>query len=122
MADYPNREHEFDPKEPDGLSCNGCGRGRHHQNHSRDGQAYPNREHEKAHKAAERRALSALDAIEEEARILAIRVRQCRDLDADATRAMAGKVHDLTGYLAELDILRQVCEWDAADRAEAQAG
>lgn len=81
---------------------------------------FPNREHMKADQAARRRALKALDSVADEIKLMRNFLERGPDARVDAQNAdvMQSKVHDLTGYLAELATLFDVREWDAADRAE----
>lgn len=80
---------------------------------------YPNPEHERADKAARRRALRNLDNIEAEIAIIRRRVTQTGSTvqpDGDDTQVMASNVRDLTVNLAALSTLAEVREWAAADR------
>ncbi len=81
---------------------------------------YPNREHKKADDAARRRALKALDDLGDEIRLMRAVLERGSDyrVDGDMTQTMAGKVRDLTDYLATLAALYDVREWAAADQAE----
>lgn len=79
---------------------------------------YPNREHMQADKAAERRALRALSEIEYEISILRRRI-EGGTVSGDDTHVIAEKVRGLTSFIAVLEALRDVREWDAADKAEA---
>ncbi len=80
---------------------------------------YPNREHENADRAAMRRALHALSGIEGEVRDLRLKLSRDQRVDADEAQVITGHVRALTGYLAELGILRDVREWHAIDKADA---
>ena len=79
---------------------------------------YPNREHEAADRAARRRTLNTLEAIVSEAALIRQRVDNGRPVDGDNTQMLSSLVRGLTGYLAELGTLRDVREWDAADKRE----
>lgn len=81
---------------------------------------FPNREHMKADQAARRRALKALDSISDEIQLMRVILGRGPDTRMDAQNAdvMQSKLHDLTGYLAELGTLHDVREWHAADQAE----
>jgi hypothetical protein len=72
---------------------------------------YPNREHEKADKAA---------IIAEAQAIRAYLGNEQPEADGDATQRITGRVHDLTANLAILGALREVREAEAADRHIAQ--
>jgi hypothetical protein len=79
---------------------------------------YPNREHERADKAA-RRALQAVDDITEQLALLRRTLDvPDRRVDADTGQGLAEQVRKLTGFLAEMGTLYDVREWHAADRAE----
>jgi len=82
---------------------------------------YPNREHENADKAARRRALKAVDEIAGECALLRRKLEAGRDLDADDVQTITHSLMRLTQNLSALTVLRDVREWDAADKAEAVA-
>ena len=84
---------------------------------------YPNREHGNADGAARTRALKALDDIMAEVGYLRAKLgRESRPrVDAGDAEVLNRKVFVLAGSLAELDTLHNVREWDAADRAQAEA-
>lgn len=77
---------------------------------------YPNREHGNADKAARRRALAALNGIEDETRMLRRKIAT-EVADGDDTQVLADHVRLLTRDLAVLGTLRDVREWHAADVA-----
>lgn len=78
---------------------------------------YPNREHENADKAAQRRALAALETITSEAEKLQRMLRAGHRADADDAQVISAAVQKLTGHLAELGTLYDVRQWHAADAA-----
>lgn len=81
-----------------------------------DASGYPNREHMQADKAAERRALKALDDIEAAVRILRRRI-EGGIADGDDTGTLTQRAAEVTRHLSVLGTLRDVREWHAADRA-----
>lgn len=72
---------------------------------------YPNREHEGADKTATRRALKALDDIEEQARVLRAKISNRYTIYGSDTATMTDNVRALTEHFAQLEILRDVREW-----------
>jgi hypothetical protein len=85
-----------------------------------DGTVYPNREHRNADRAARRRALSRLDLIETEVKMLRRRIGQGQAGGED-TATILTHVRDLTEFLAILGALSEVRDWHAADQADAPA-
>lgn len=86
------------------------------------GPVYPNREHQNADRAAHRRAHAALNGIEAEVRALRQRLEAADNplsiLDGDDTQLIVSRVRDLTAELAIIGMLRDVREWDKADKAD----
>lgn len=85
-----------------------------------DSGAYPNHEHKKADEAARRRALKALDNIQDSVTILRRRltgIGSSVNVEGADGHGLAGDVQDLSVHLAILEALRDVREWDAAERA-----
>jgi len=84
--------------------------------------SYPNREHQKADERARRRALEALSHIEGDAFDLRKKLERSFlspvHVDADDVQGLSDNLRKLTGCLAELGILYDAREWDAADKAE----
>jgi hypothetical protein len=79
--------------------------------------AYPNREHEKADKAAARRALNSLAAIEEQVRILRAKIESRHTVYGSDAGHITDNARNLTEHLQTLEVLRDVREWHAADMA-----
>jgi hypothetical protein len=75
---------------------------------------YPNAEHEKADKAARRRALQNLDLINDQVARVRQRVQEDVDIDADILQAMTDAMRALTGHVAEIGTLFGVRAWDKA--------
>lgn len=80
---------------------------------------YPNREHERADKAATRRALSSLYDIIDDAKALARRIEGGYEPHGTDAQRFADKAVALAINLGILETLRDVREWHAADKAEA---
>jgi citrate lyase beta subunit len=82
---------------------------------------YPNREHANADKAARRRAISALDSIEANARALARRIEDgSYEPHGEDAQRFAEATVKVAVNLGALETLRDVREWHAADEAEAR--
>jgi hypothetical protein len=77
---------------------------------------YPNHEHRKEDRAARRRALDRLSAIEAEAARLRRMIERGQGEGEDGA-TMARLAGELTLNLTVLGVLREVREWDAADPA-----
>lgn len=78
---------------------------------------YPNREHKNADSAARRRALRALGDIENEILVLRRRI-DAGTADGDDAQIMTDRVREVVKNISILGALREVREWDAADKAE----
>jgi hypothetical protein len=78
---------------------------------------YPNPEHRRADSAACRRALAALDELENEVRVLRRRI-EGGTAEGDDTHLLAEKARSVTQHVTALGVLREVREWDAADGPE----
>jgi hypothetical protein len=79
--------------------------------------SYPNREHENADKAAQRRALTVLKNIVTDAEIIRRRLEGSTvHPDAADARGIALQAAQLTEHLAILETLREVREWHEADK------
>jgi len=83
--------------------------------------AYPNKEHERADRRARQRAMDALAELAGEAALLRRSVADGREVDGDDAQVLADLVRKLTRDLSVLGTLREVREWDAADKAEKAA-
>jgi hypothetical protein len=83
---------------------------------------YPNREHENADKAAARRALAALAAIEDQVAVLRAKIEHRNYIYGSDTNQITDNARALTEHLAILETLRDVREWHAADTAERNGG
>jgi len=79
---------------------------------------YPNREHEKADKAAKRRAITTLVGIIQTAQDIYRRVDGDLPVYASDTHVMFGDLVKVNENLTILEILRDVREWHAADQAD----
>lgn len=86
---------------------------------SLDPDDYPNKESFVAAKGARRRALSALDSLEEDAVALKRRIEHAAygPYGSDAQRFM-GDALKLAVEFAAMELMRDVLEWHAADKAE----
>lgn len=84
---------------------------------------YPNREHRNASLAAHRRAIAALHELEAAARTLAHRLSDSGTyyVDASSASGLHEQAAKVTANFAVLETLRDVREWDAADKAQAAA-
>jgi len=79
--------------------------------------AYPNKEHERADEGARRRAMDALTELAGEAALLRRRLADGRNPDYTDAESLERLVRKLTRDLSVLGTLREVREWDAADKA-----
>lgn len=77
---------------------------------------YPNREHELADKRARRRAVQAVERLEDELAIIKGHLlAHGSRVDADTTQSLSGYADKITGLCAELGTLYDVRQWHAAD-------
>lgn len=84
---------------------------------------YPNREHEKADVAMRRRALKTVNDILAQAALLRrklISPNPLAEVFGSDTQVLAADVAALTTYLAGLEALRDVREWDAANESASE--
>jgi hypothetical protein len=81
---------------------------------------YPNREHMNADAAARRRAVAALEKIGEHTAELADRLNNGAVPEPGEAYLLTGQAARAATHLAELAMLRDVREWDAADQAEVE--
>jgi hypothetical protein len=79
---------------------------------------YPNPEHRNADNAARRRALAAADHLAAEVETLSKRITD-GTAEGDDTQRIASLARDLTQHVTALGVLRDVREWDKADKAQA---
>jgi hypothetical protein len=79
---------------------------------------YPNREHANADKNARQQAIAALDDIARDAEILRRRLAAGSYTDVSDGTTLAAKAGEVGRRLAVIATLREVREWDAADKAE----
>lgn len=78
---------------------------------------YPNREHANADKTARQQAMAALDDIARDIAILKRRLANGSYTDVSDSTALAAKAGAVGRHLAVLATLRNVREWDAADKS-----
>jgi hypothetical protein len=81
---------------------------------------YPNKEHRRAAEAAQRRALAAIGQIRDALALIERSVTQGSP-DSSEARRVIDFGGDLREYLAQIETLREVREWHAADLGEVQA-
>ena len=80
---------------------------------------HPNREHGNADRAAKRRALTALNSIADEVKMLIRSLETDTTPDPSAARRIADGSTSVAINLAAMEVLSDVREWHAADIADA---
>lgn len=77
---------------------------------------FPERMHNQAVQTHDRRARNALEAIMKDSTILLWRLEHGHEVDASAARQLAEEAIRACEHLSALETLREVREWDEAER------